>query len=447
VGDLLNKLKTGIGVIEGYRAKWEDLDEELRDWGVGRIAGISGLDMESFLGEVGRYESFLDTALAGWTTLDDTSLQKAVADFKSFISRFYDELESTFDEESDDLESKLKERGLSMLLSLVGVISDARILAYYTQYLSDVEDVLLQEEGLSEAQSALLIANHEYTWDTLVNTIKDKDKEIDRIRKDAISKAERDMKIWEGKISSLLAPTDVTAEDMWETGLGIYQDKWDEPVRQMRAGMAGSEEFKHLFPEDIWGDEAARKQYGQQYIDQFYSGMHLDDVNWDALVADYDQMVSRELGQANLLERAKEELIARGRAPTDDEIQKLWGMESPAEAMFFGGKTSTELGESMSATMAVAVSNVDMTLATAAAPSMVTPIMDGVEDEMKKISISAIFISAWVTDIGNNEGRFRDEVGLPIGRAIWSGMIDAIVGSKFLDKVADEVFKMIKERI
>lgn len=159
---------------------------------------------------------------------------------------------------------------------------------------------------------------------------------IDRARQDA----ERAAQDWKSFVQGLLQPTQVTAADMAATEMGVYQDKWDESVRQFRMKEKGHNAFEI-----------------QQYEQAFYGGKMMDQVNWgDAekgggLIGAAREALDLKQGQQNLLNEAMKRLADAGIGMDKSQVADLLGLPSDYQqvgadrsADFLGGVKQAGMG-------------------------------------------------------------------------------------------------------
>jgi tape measure domain-containing protein len=108
----------------------------------------------------------------------------------------------------------------------------------------------------------------------------------------------------------LTSPTEVTAFDLFKStdkgeGLfGGYMDKWDEQARRMRDAMNNpNSPWRNMIPENILsaGPEAT-KFYGEDWLDKFYSGQMMGEIDWDAFIRQYNEAKTREDGRNAMIE-------------------------------------------------------------------------------------------------------------------------------------------------
>lgn len=112
----------------------------------------------------------------------------------------------------------------------------------------------------------------------------------------------------------LLQPTQVTAADMAATEMGVYQDKWDESVRQFRMKEKGHNAYEI-----------------EQYEKQFYGGQMLDMVDWDALERTAREELTYKAGRENLLQTAMQKLAAAGVGMDKGAVAELLGLPADYE--------------------------------------------------------------------------------------------------------------------
>lgn len=147
----------------------------------------------------------------------------------------------------------------------------------------------------------------------------------------AASKAQREAeqraREYRSLVESVLQPTQVTGADVSATEHGVYQEKWDEEMRRLRAR------------KDVPYYQVAETER------QFYSGQLLDQVNWDAVIADMARRQQEVAGRENLINEAIRRTQAAGIAANYADVaaalgirdDTVLGMEA-AEAFETGAK-------------------------------------------------------------------------------------------------------------
>ena len=163
----------------------------------------------------------------------------------------------------------------------------------------------------------------------------------EKTAKDAKSAYEKEFKDFSGSVSKLLSPTSVTAGDMFKTKTGMfggYQDKWDEYIRRLEAGVNGSKEWAHLVPENIRKmNEADRRAWLDIQKEDFYGGkMQNADwtqggINWGAFVQSYSQSVLDEAQKQKLVDQAMAELEKAGFKGNADDVKVALGISTGGE--------------------------------------------------------------------------------------------------------------------
>jgi hypothetical protein len=138
-------------------------------------------------------------------------------------------------------------------------------------------------------------------------------------------------------ISDALNPTDVTQSDVLDTAMGKYADKWDEWARKMRdvanrGAISAWAGWANIPDEVKAGGEKAVKEWADDQVQAFYSGLRPEAVDWDAFVQGYQAQLEAAAGRAKMEDTARQKIEeAMGTGAVDPELFK----QAYAEA--FGG--------------------------------------------------------------------------------------------------------------
>jgi tape measure domain-containing protein len=179
---------------------------------------------------------------------------------------------------------------------------------------------------------------------TYVKTQQDAAKKVasawEKSAKDSQKSYQDTFKDMGSKISGLLSPTSVTAGDMFKTQTGMfggYQDKWDEYIRRLEAGVNGSKEWAHMVPDAVKKMTKEQKQgWLAETKNQFYGGYMPENVDWGAFVKSYGQSVMDDAQKQALTDRAMKELEKAGFKGNADDVKIALGLSSGGEK---AGKT------------------------------------------------------------------------------------------------------------
>ena len=109
--------------------------------------------------------------------------------------------------------------------------------------------------GEKETFRTAPLADASATITTQLGYLTDGARELTRWQDRQTEAYKRGVAAWESAITGLpgvSGPTPVTAYDMALTGVGLYQDKWDEPVRQMRQNVEDINAGRPPEYGDIW---------------------------------------------------------------------------------------------------------------------------------------------------------------------------------------------------
>jgi hypothetical protein len=126
---------------------------------------------------------------------------------------------------------------------------------------------------------------------------------------ESVSIAEQQFAELQGIVQAALSPTAVTAADLAATAAGTYVDKWDEAVRRFRMVETGH-------------DAAQIAEFERM----FYSGQMLDQVNWEAVVANVQRALEEEAGREALLQEAMRQVQMAGITASEAQLAAAMGM-------------------------------------------------------------------------------------------------------------------------
>ena len=144
--------------------------------------------------------------------------------------------------------------------------------------------------------------------------------------KNLASELESYAQSYKSSVSALLQPTQSTDFSKIEDQLGMHQDQWDEYARRMAdiVKLGGKSPFAAMYGISDKGQALAEEK-------AFYSGQRLEQVNWDAVARQYQEQIQAKLGQQAMVDRAMQELSARGLGPEKSEVMKALGFQAPAQ--------------------------------------------------------------------------------------------------------------------
>lgn len=131
---------------------------------------------------------------------------------------------------------------------------------------------------------------------------------------------------YQSGVAALLQPTQSTDFSKIEDQLGMHQDQWDEYARRMAdiVKLGSKSPFAAMYGISDKGQALTEEK-------AFYSGQRLEQVNWDAVARQYQEQIQAKLGQQALVDRAMQELSARGLGPEKSEVMKALGFQAPAQ--------------------------------------------------------------------------------------------------------------------
>lgn len=443
---LVVRLTAGIGV----RTTKEDVlraAEDMAQQGSRMFDPLRGMLPEDQLDKLlGKY---LDSIR--WFLVDNQHLDKQLFDQKlaDHIRGWEDIIDATASklQELANLPLQMQEKGWRDILGMADVWGETQMRASWNQYETDLGAFLKRIEGMDARSRDIAVAIFNAEWDAKLGKVKDWYKDAERLRTSAQKQAEKDYKTWRSAIMGLFAPTEVTAEDMALSGIDAYEDKWDEYPRRIRAGQLDPKSrFKDMIPE--FGTDEERNKWVQEEINAFYAGLRPEQVNWDALLDAYDRMVSEAAGKESMADMLMQKIVERGGEPDEDLIRKAFGITTPMESMLFGGKTPEQLGVDIGVAFSDVVGGISVTpesflpVATQTADAF----QSGLDSQLQDVSLVGKLETAWNKDITDNSGAILD-IGIRIGGIMWGGMLVAMGGSNFVNKIATEVLSIINSEL
>lgn len=482
--DMLSKSQAATGAelqweIDAYNQSWQDRISAAEDYheAVSEMQTRAATESESWMMQfagVMDYSAALDAARdfereqaaiirryrqeaeeAGMP-IDFTALEFALAANAEDWAQWADAA-TTAMTRVDSLKASALESGWSAWEGLAGIIgerggpTEAQVLAGFGNFeqrldklFNDPQFLALDERTQSLRIAQFLEANKIETdaYSDAVSERQRLDKEWIDNRKDLMKQAEQGFR---NLVSQGFQPTDVTQEDVMATKAGNYKDKWDEYARQVRAAMAGSQEWDWMIPDPVkQGGAQAINEWGQNILDQFYAGMMPDQVNWDAFVAQFQKNLSMAAGKERLVDRAIEELAQRGITATSEDVLSALGLQSPFQQYFFGGLSTEEAAESLKTQTTGILSGLSFTAddvetpASSWAGSMVT----AMDAQLSSADLLTPISNAWRTQI-SERGAALTTVGEALGAKLWQGVKDYMSQASFVDEIVRVVLDML----
>jgi hypothetical protein len=337
--------------------------------------------------------------------------------------------------------------GWDQMVSLTGLVDPATLGRWGDAYTRELTALYMQMRGREQWEIDLAVQAFKNSWDERINKVRTSADEIEGRQSEMASQAQQAWSEWESFAGGLLQPTQVTAEDMALSEVGAYEDKWDEYVRRLRAAQTDMQSpFRKMLPTDVeQGGQGTINAWVEQQIRSFYAGMMPDQVNWDALIAEYDRMVEEKLGRNKLLDIFMQKLIESGRTPDEYMAKKTMGMESPLKAMWFGGLSPEEAGQDLQVAMQTAVSNVSFAGDQLQGPatSFVSNLSMGIESTVRSTAWADPLIVAFRTDVTNKRAKIM-EVGGLVGAAIFDGMRQELRKYRIIDVIVEAVIEELE---
>jgi len=342
---------------------------------------------------------------------------------------------------------------------LVGAgVSSGQINTMWGEYLSGLEMVYAEAENMDRYQGELLVAHYQEAWSQIVTTAENAQEEMtkaaEQAAKDQKKAYEDAAKGLRGIVEKALEPTEVTAQDMADTRAGIYEEKWDEAARQMRAAMAGSARWKEMIPDEVWmqGADAAR-DYGKRWIDEFYAGAHPEAIRWEPLLDSIEQALAQAAGEQNLVDMTIQKLAEeRGITATSEQVMSALaqaGLISPATAiggvmgqMDLAGAGEQAFKDAMEYAMPAIETALKESDMSGPSDALAQGLSGGFAEKIKSADWGTMIQSEMKSDISGSKEKFTG-LGEDIGGFMWNGIVDTFEGSKFFWAVVEATVRAL----
>ena len=434
----------------GIAMEWEKSVESIKLDILYEMADVLGIDAEAI-------DTFINSlaGMSGIVANATGSLENAVAMLREFGRQAMGQ---------QDLLGMLGSGAQGAWGSLKGLQGigwgDEQIIGAYDEYLTMMEQVYKEAENMGRLEAELYIQAHQDAWDQTVQGHKDSwdqmNKDAEQAMKDRQRMLEQAEQGLRGIIEGQLSPTKVTAEDVAATDAGYYKDKWDEEVRRMKAAMAGSAEWKNMIPETVWaqGPEAAQA-WGQNWINQFYAGMHPEAIRWDTLLDSIENALAMEAGKRNLVETVMQKLAEeRGITATSEQVLAALGLTGMLPAGMLGPGLADGMAEATPEAMADQAATMAQNIIgpmneqlgqmdlTDSAGAMLTSLNKAVKEKASAIPWSQQFHDAVKADVKKNETKLVG-AGKMIGDALWSGIYKAFEDANIVWVIAMKVISIM----
>lgn len=336
--------------------------------------------------------------------------------------------------------------GWQEIRGLGDVLSPAQVREWGMEYTSELAQVYMRNRHAEQWQLDLAVDAFKRSWDERIQKTRDSVTEMGRAQEEYQKNVERAQGQMRSFVGGLLTPTQVTAEDVWETEQGIYDDKWDEYPRRLRAALAGSPDFEKMIPEGL--DEQGRARWVQNEIKAFYAGLRPDMVDWDALAADFNEKMQVEQGKERLIDIALTKLGERGISMEREDVAAFFGLTSPAEQAYFGGQTPSQVGESMNTAMQSAMSHVEFAQddVDIVSSSFAGKFRGGLEIEFGGIGWTTLVTNAWTSDFEDNKS-LVEGLGRAFAAPLVTGLQAELESYNFIMLIVSIVMKRIREAL
>jgi len=442
--ELANAVKESLTPLEQFVQTAGRLDSELQYVRSGLLDVAQALSILGDTGGLDIIERELSRVEGGMTLLRaravDLGIEEGAKKGKQSLEDLADAVESAAD------------AGFDKFKDLAGMMSDVQILGMYDDYLAEMDTVYTQASMMDGRQAELFIQRWEDTWQAKVDGYKDAEDEITKNAEQAAKDRERFLedaaKGFKGLVEAALKPTSVTGLDMLQTDIGAYKDKWDEAARRMRAAMEDpGGEWGFMIPEDVkaQGLDAA-KAWGANWIDQFYAGMHPDQIDWPAFITSFKQSLEREAAKGRLVDIAIGKLAEEGITATSDEVLAALGLQSPLQQMFLGGLSPTDASKGLSSTMSSVVSGISIEQGTfdTAAGTVSTAFVGSLNTNLAESNLPVTLNAIWIKQMSDAPDPII-AVGRVAGGLFWQGFEESAEGSTFADYISGLVLAEILE--
>jgi len=333
--------------------------------------------------------------------------------------------------------------GLAQFHGLLDIMSPAQIEEAQNRYLEGLVTLYQEVEGQDQRHIDFRKAQYDQWWSDWISGEKEAVRERERLAEEhndkLIKMQEKIRDAFKSEVEAGLTPTSVTAEDVAKTDMGTYEDKWDEYVRQLRAAMQGSAEWKHLLPSDMEmrNDQKEINAWGEERIRQFYQGMLPEHINWDAFARDFERRIAEKIGKQNLVKTAIEELKKRGITATRQDVMQALGLTSEFENAFFGGATPEQAGKDLAPKIEEALGGVQVKKEAVdpLAGQLSGHVSTGFKDDLEDVDWVPMFTGAVQGSIDKKKTDL-EKLGERIGTPLWEKIVD-VGASGFVDAFID----------
>ena len=347
------------------------------------------------------------------------------------------------------------------LSGLSEIWTDEQILAGYDEYLAEL-DQKYREAAMMDARAGQLhIQRWQEAWEADIEAHLDAQEQITKDAEDAEQERTKQMEQYQQErqrlaeqaqsgmrrlVEQALQPTSVTGLDMLETDIGAYADKWDEAARRMRAAMEDpGGEWGWMIPEDVkaQGIDSA-KAWGARWIDEFYAGMHPDQIDWPGFIASFQQSLQRETAKGQLVETAIAKLAEQGITATSEQVLSALGLESPLQKMFLGGLSPEDASKGLSGTMGTVVSGISVEDGAfdTAAGTVSSSFSTALGTKLGETTLPSLLNALWTQQMTDTPDPII-AVGKAAGSLFWKGFESSLEGSTLVDFIYDKVMTEI----
>jgi hypothetical protein len=196
--------------------------------------------------------------------------------------------------------------------------------------------------------------------------------------------------------------------------------------------------FRKMLPTDVeQAGQGAINTWVEAQIKAFYAGNKPGEINWDALIAEYDRLISEKLGKQKLLDTLMQKLIESGRTPDKYAAQQALGMTSPLKQMFLGGVAPEQVGQDLQLTMEQALQGVTFTTDMTKPPtdSFAVVVATSMGKSFDDQGWAGKLIASFDADVTNRVADVK-KIGARVGGYIFEGMRDELKNYSIIDTIA-----------
>lgn len=384
--------------------------------------------------------------------IEDLSQQQVEVMVQAYIEGFFDIRQAGI-----DMLNALTEHSASAWSTVLGytdVLTEQQAL----KFADDWDAAYSETESLYKDSDDRVLEYHLMVLDegqqAELQTIRETITEGGRLRKAAMKDAQREwenlQKGFRGMVKAALAPTEVTPEDVWATGAGMYKDKWDEPMRQIRSAIYDpTSDFRGMVPAEVFEmDAAGQKEWLEQFEVEYYAGMKPELINWPAFLDELQRDIDLKAGEEGLIDLAMQKAAEGGIDISREDVQAALGFRSPFIDAYFGGATPSQAGQQLSTSIDSAMEQIRFDKDALEGPStqFATVFFAGIKTELADMDLTAAIAGIFSTDLSENQGAGTPayDFGTSFAHEIFNGMLDEMETLELIDKIVNIVLRVLR---